>query len=627
MAVASGLLSLSLAAAAAAVIPGLTPHRAPLDHVTAARIPVTWGLSTQRQALWVSDEGDTYTSQAKPMMRPGGQHLLAASSQPSHGKVIFVKFRLNQIPAAAVVTSASLTLQRYGRLPVSTLSAYRVTSDGWTQGSLNAHNAPHHAGLLGHTTSSPSLDSVAFTVTQAVKHDGTYAFAITSSARHGSVRVRSREASHGPTLRIHYRLSKLVHKTPPTPTPTPTVSASASASPTATATATPSSSPSASASATPTVTPSASATPTLTPSATPTVTATPTPTLTPSATPTVTPTPTLTPSATPTVTPTPTPTKTSGCTLSSMLVPSCGVLVGGILQSFGGSNFAQQHNNFVSQTGLPMVVAHDYLRPGDVLSASDIAIAQKPGTLLQLNWKPVSTWAQANGSNASVNAQIDAMAKSIKALGSTKIMVALFHEPENDVSSGAAGCPSSVYKGGAGTPADYRAMWANVESRFNSLGVTNVVWAMNYMGYSGWNCMVDALWPGNNLVDWVLWDPYTATSNFATSVKGFYTELGSLTDASHDYTAKPWGLGEFGTSSAVDADRAAYYTNAESTLASNQFPNLKLLSVFDVNMVGCCDLRVAYDSKSQPDPGELNAFEAMANSPVVRLGNESAAGF
>jgi hypothetical protein len=341
-------------------------------------------------------------------------------------------------------------------------------------------------------------------------------------------------------------------------------------------------------------------------------------------TPTVTPTATAT--ATPTPTPTPTPTQPSGCSLSATLVPSCGVLFGGDFHTYGGTGLQGQHDAFVTGSDTHETIAHDYLTPGQTLTQSDVATAKEPGTLLLLNWKPAYSWASAGGGDASTNAGIDAMANSIKALGTTKVLLSVFHEPENDVSGGAAGCPSTIYKGGAGTPAEYRAMWANVEARFAALGVTNVVWSMNYMGFAGWNCMVNDLWPGNGLVDWVLWDPYAHNGgSFQKSVSTFYNELTTLSDPTHDYLSKGWGLGEFGTDTTINSEKAGYFTGMKSTLDAGTLPRLKLLSVFDVHISSGLEYRVAYDADGQWDAAELAAFKTVANSSAVIAGNSSAA--
>jgi hypothetical protein len=138
--------------------------------------------------------------------------------------------------------------------------------------------------------------------------------------------------------------------------------------------------------------------------------------------------------------------------------------------------------------------------------------------------------------------------------------------------------------------------------------------------------MVDDLWPGNGLVDWVLWDPYSHNGgNFDSSASVFYNELTALSDPSHDYLSKPWGLGEFGTDSTVNSDRAAYFTGLKNTLDADLLPRLKLLTVFDVHVSATEEFRVAYDANEQWDAAELTAFETVADSAAVLAGNASAA--
>jgi len=302
------------------------------------------------------------------------------------------------------------------------------------------------------------------------------------------------------------------------------------------------------------------------------------------------------------------------------------VILGGYPTSFGGSTIAAAFANFNADSGSTLSLAHDYLRPGMTLTTADASLARTPGTVLLLNWKPTYNWAAAGGANASVNSDIDAMAHSIKALGSVRILVSLYHEPEKDVSGGASNCPAGIYRGSSGTPAQYRAMWANVEARFATVGVSNVVWSMNYMGYPTWNCMIDALWPGNGLVDWVMWDPYSTDKlSFSQSVDSFYRALTSRSDSANDYLSKPWGLAEFGDRDPDAADQETFYSTVAHSLDTNEFPKVRLLSVFDaIGTNG--DYRVAYDESGAWDSVELADFGALDRDPVIAAGRASVAG-
>ncbi|MGD9999677.1 MAG: hypothetical protein AB7U39_22385 [Ilumatobacteraceae bacterium] len=195
------------------------------------------------------------------------------------------------------------------------------------------------------------------------------------------------------------------------------------------------------------------------------------------------------------------------------------------------------------------------------------------------------------------------------------MLLALFHEPEDDVSGGASGCTS--YKGSSGTPADYRAMWRNVRERFAARGVTNAVFVMNYMGAPQWDCMVDDLWPGDDLVDWVMWDPYSESTPWSQTVGRFYGFLEASTDAAHHYTSKPWGLGEWGVwRGATQEFTYRFYDDARASISANEFPRLKLYSVFDHGATAPGTARIGYDSRELSDPVEVEHYRALANDPV-----------
>jgi hypothetical protein len=535
----------------------------------------------------VADVSDTYTSVQHPTFKPGSLHRLSAIGGHADRKIVFLKFRISGLPAGAQIEHATLQLTRQRRhKPAATLRLFRVSSTHWTQARLDARNRPHAVRRLGTRRVGSGSRHVSFRIHHLTLRRGrTYAFAITSSNRHTVTRFRSRESGAGPKLTVTLKVPVVVTEPvgpgpAPTPSPVPTGS--------------------------PQPTPSADPTPTDSPTSDPTPTSTPTPA----------------PTTSPTGSPVP---PRSDCSLSAHLVPSCGVLLGGYLTSFGGSNVDAALHDFDGQSGSKVSVDHDYLRPGMTLTTADVNAANTANTLLLVNWKPTTSWAAAGGDDATVNSQIDAMARSIKALGSTKILMTIFHEPENDVSGGASGCPSTIYKGSAGTPAEYRAMWANVESRFNALGVNNVVWVMNYMGYSGWQCMVNDLWPGNSRVDWVLWDPYSSDNlDFSQTVRTFYNELTSMSDSSHNYLSKAWGLGEFGDRSTSDANQEQFYSTVAQALNEKEFPKLKLLTLFDsVGNTG--DYRVAYNAQGDWDPKEIADLQVLSQDASVVEGREAVA--
>ena len=118
-------------------------------------------------------------------------------------------------------------------------------------------------------------------------------------------------------------------------------------------------------------------------------------------------------------------------------------------------------------------------------------------------------------------------------------------------------------------------MWHNVRERFDTLGVTNVVWVMNYTGYLTGQCLTKDLWPGNDYVDWVMWDPYPKIASWTATVGSFYNYMTNNSDAEHDFLSKAWGLGEFGYVGSSQTAAYAMYDEARRNLQNGVHPRLK----------------------------------------------------
>lgn len=340
---------------------------------------------------------------------------------------------------------------------------------------------------------------------------------------------------------------------------------------------------------------------------------------------------------------------TSGCTVDAKLVNSCrpwlSAAVGGY--TMAGDQFTApiQYPFFEKRLNNPNVLnnpseattvtkkldaVHFYNAPTEnALKASQLTYVNRADTFLQLNWKPDNNWALAGGGDATVNARIDGMANSIKAVSPKKIMLSLYHEPEDNVTAGSAGSCYTKSTGNSGSPSDYVKMWQNTRARFDALGVTNVVWNMNYMSYNAYDCLVPLLWPGNNYVDWVTFDPYAGgTTSFAASVQPFYDLLTTKSDATHDYNSKPWGLSEFGywnqNGNSTETQAPIYWQQVKAAIQNNTFPKLKLYSVFDTNAAGwpaldsynasLVGLRFSTSNTVTPNIAEQTAYNDFAST-------------
>jgi hypothetical protein len=306
------------------------------------------------------------------------------------------------------------------------------------------------------------------------------------------------------------------------------------------------------------------------------------------------------------------------CKVSSMLVNSCRPWLGAAV-----SNYPQVANDEKSQTlyheqriGRKLDIVRTYYPVGEnELTPYDVYFATRPNTILDVNWNPTLKW----GDIASQNAGINEMAAGIKALGSHKIFLSLWHEPENNVSPGGdPSCPGVHFKGTSGTVAQYVNMWSYVESRFARDGVTNVVWAMDYMNYPAWQCLVNGLYPGDKLINWILFNGYGdgTTPNFDADVGRFYSFLTKNSNASHDYLSKPWGISEWGIEGYSVAEEESYDSEAKRALDDNTFPRLKAYIEFDaVSPVNRESFRVAYTDSGTYDPAKGHYYYAFADDP------------
>ncbi len=309
------------------------------------------------------------------------------------------------------------------------------------------------------------------------------------------------------------------------------------------------------------------------------------------------------------------------CTISAKLVNSCRPWFGAESNNYGVSPFKARMLEHETRAGRQLDIVHAYMAAGArALSADQVTLATRPGTIGLYNWRVSLDWALGGGDNTNVNSQIDDMASSIKSLGSTKIMLTIYHEPEAGVSPG--GSPNCLglnnLNGTAGTTADYVNMWHNVRERFDALGVTNVVWVMNYMGYVSRHCLTKDLWPGNDFVDWIMWDPYPLTLTWNQSIDSFYNYLTVNSDAEHDFLSKPWGLAEFGYLGTNQTAAYALYDDALRAIQTNRYPKLKAYVVWDNWISTSHDDRVGYAQATHlPDPVEQAHYNLLANDPAV----------
>jgi hypothetical protein len=329
-------------------------------------------------------------------------------------------------------------------------------------------------------------------------------------------------------------------------------------------------------------------------------------------------------------TPTATVPATGHCAPTAILVNPCRPWFGAAANGNPGASDSKvaQFNYLERLVGQPLDIFRDYHSApgsnalGDLpLNGNEKQLARRPGTYIDVNWKPAATFAQAGGGDPVVNREIDRVAASIKSIAPHKIFMTIWWEPQNDITSDPGG--NCYVNPGAtgGTPAQYIAMWRNVENRFRAAGVTNVVWVMDYQAPANgmYDCLVPQLWPGNGLVDWVTYDTYSRNglATWDNTVGRFYHVLASDSSPSVNFDSKPWGLGEFGTcSNANTAAANDFYVQAKSAFDANTYPKLKMYLVYASSGgpkagPGCLS---NYNNSGQPDTAKQANFNQFAKA-------------
>jgi hypothetical protein len=288
-------------------------------------------------------------------------------------------------------------------------------------------------------------------------------------------------------------------------------------------------------------------------------------------------------------------------------VPSCGVWWGIGANPLGTESFNQALTTFEATQGRASDLLHFY-HSGTALfpTASDIALSQAEGKnqLLMENWKPElgNSWAQVAAGVPAVDTEIDNEAAYLKSHFTTKFFLSVHHEPENEV----------VPTAGSGyTAVDYAAMYRHVVLRLKADGVTNAVFVMDYMGYSKWGeqSWFNSLYPGDDVVDWIAYDPYsTANGSFASMVNatdgtkwaGFYTWATTV------HPGKPLMLAEWGVTETTDPNAKANFFNTMPA-SEKAFPAIKALLYWNAS---------GYPTRIDSSPQSLSAFQQLAKNPL-----------
>ncbi|MGP9031756.1 CBM96 family carbohydrate-binding protein [Glutamicibacter mysorens] len=319
----------------------------------------------------------------------------------------------------------------------------------------------------------------------------------------------------------------------------------------------------------------------------------------------------------------------SNCSVSAILVPSCGIWFGAAANPLGSESWDQALVNFEKTADRDMDIAHYYKRGQSAMfpNSTELKRQNESGNerILFYNWKPTGlTWRQV--ADGAADGYLKKLAQHMDQNAQKKFFLSLNAEMEDEVNESA---------GSGQTAKDFADFFSHTVKVLRANGADNMVTVMNYTGIQKWGekSWFDDLYPGDDVVDWIAQDPYAfgkppvwltdmegmvnRTSNEA-SWPGFYNWAAS------EHPSKPQMLGEWG----VDEDPAypSYKADFWKTAADQleDLPKIKALVYWDSTGVtpngealSVGDTRV--DSKST----SLSAFRNFLNDDYVNVARES----
>jgi hypothetical protein len=300
------------------------------------------------------------------------------------------------------------------------------------------------------------------------------------------------------------------------------------------------------------------------------------------------------------------------CSVSAKLIPTCGALLGVSAEPGGDADVAALERKL----GRKFDLVYEFHGIDKPLPARDEERMVAEGRVLHVNIEakefgqathPDVAWSRIVAGE--FDQALRAQATGLAALGSP-VMVTFDQEVDS---------PKRV--GQRGTAAEFVAAWRHIHRLYAAAGARNIVWVWVVTGYEGNLDAVGSVYPGNEYVDWLSWDPYNMAGcqtgkfkpaqwrSFADSVEPFYGWLQTEGARAGIDKAKPYLLSEFGTVANPDDPSASARWYAELPAALERFPQVKAVQLWN-GEVGACDFRI------EKQPAALDTFGQVARTPT-----------
>jgi len=299
------------------------------------------------------------------------------------------------------------------------------------------------------------------------------------------------------------------------------------------------------------------------------------------------------------------------CTVSALLVPSCGVHWGIYTQRSATEGWAQPFLDIEQSIGRRFDLVkryHDWSNAGGSGQFPDRYEQQlgAEGRTLAFAWTSniwssgtFASWADIASGKYDESVILPAAAR-LKAWGKP---VFLDFDHEMDGRTRTAN----------GTPAEYVAAYRHIHDVMERAGADNIIWAWVPTGTMANTSRIKAMYPGAAYVDWVGYDPYnfydcngSSWEDPYESLAPFYTWL-----SDNGMGDKPVMLGEYG--SVPDESNpqrvAQWYAGVSDAL--QLLPRIKAVIQWNSSTSPVCDFRVT------GSPEALSGFRIASLDPYV----------
>ncbi|GGL56991.1 glycoside hydrolase family 26 protein [Planomonospora parontospora] len=298
------------------------------------------------------------------------------------------------------------------------------------------------------------------------------------------------------------------------------------------------------------------------------------------------------------------------CSVSELLVPSCGVWWG--VYSIRGADLTSSVTDLEQRTGRAFDIVlryHDFSgRPGPGVFPDESELELGASRMLFFAWESrlFSEKTELRWSDIAAGRHDDVIRAAADRIRDYGKKVFISFDPEMDRRT----TGQDIEKG---TPAEYVEAARHVHRLFAEAGAANTVWVWTVTGYlgEGNDERMAAMYPGDEYVDWVAYDPYnfygckgSAWETFEQSISGTYRWL---TDNGLGH--KPFMLPEYGTQydPADPARSTQWYTDIPATL--QRYPNIKGMIRWDSDFG--CGLRL------DNGPGMVDSFAEAGRHPLL----------